>query len=120
MLIGILLPARHENSKNLLVNLPIILQNSRHGQKIAAVDPAEVSKFLDLDREAIDRLTKRFFYLSPKPVTAKRIPLDRAALAEQWMALLQSGAAKNKADLARQFGVSRAWISKVMSSGSKS
>jgi len=56
-----------QDTKTLVVNLPIILQNTPHGQKIAAVDPAEVSMFLDLDREAIDRLTKRFFNVMPKP-----------------------------------------------------
>lgn len=46
---------RHENSKNLVVSLPIIVQNVADGQKIAAVDPIEVSRFLDLDRDAIAR-----------------------------------------------------------------
>jgi hypothetical protein len=108
------LPPRHENSKNLVVNLPTILQNNGHGQKTAAVDPVEGSKFLHLDRDAIDRLTKRFFCLTPKPASAKKAPLDRAALVERWTGLLESGTAKHKADLARQFVTCRAWISKIM------
>ena len=114
------LHARLEPSKSLIVKLPIILQSNRHGQKIAAIDPMEVSKYLDLDKESIDRLTKRFFYVPAQSRKERRKPIDRVALAEQWRTLIASGAAKNKADLARKFGVSRAWISKVMRSLSKS
>jgi hypothetical protein len=109
------LHARLEPSKNLIVKLPIILQSGRHGQKIAAIDPIEISKYLDLDQESINRLTKRFFYVHAQPREKGRKPIDRVALAEQWRALIISGAAKSEADLARKFGVGRAWISKVMS-----
>jgi hypothetical protein len=53
----------------------MIPQNNRHGQKIAAVDPSEVSKPLDLDGEAISRSPEKSFYLTPR-----RVPVDRVAL----------------------------------------
>jgi hypothetical protein len=79
-----------------------------------AIDPFEVSNYLDLDAEAIQRLTKRFFYRTPKVDPQRKKSIDRAALAEEWKSMLDSGTALSRADIARKLGVSRAWVSKVM------
>jgi len=109
------LRVRHDSSRIFHLILPILIQNSKHGEKIAAIDPEEVGKYLDLDQPAIARLTKHFFYPAKKNVPNQvAIPLDRVALAKQYAALIETGVVKNKAGLARYFGVSRAWITKVM------
>ncbi len=111
------LRARHDSSRIYHLNLPVLIQNAKHGEKIAAVDPTEVGKYLDLDDAAIFRLTKYFFY-PIKQITAQSnvTRLDRVALARQYTALIESGVVESRAGLARYFGVSRAWITKVMHS----
>lgn len=82
-----------------------------------SVDPNEVQKYLKMNDEGVVRLTRKFLY--PKPVLplCKRTVLDRRAMAEQYQEMIASGFCKNQADVARHFGVSRAWISKVMRRG---
>lgn len=79
-----------------------------------SVDPNEVKNYLKMNDEGVVRLTRKFLY--PKQVLplCKRRVLDRRALAEQYQALIDSGVCKNQADVARLFGVSRAWVTKIM------
>ncbi len=44
----------------------------------------------------------------------KRQKIDRKKLAQEYQILLNNGTYKNRAELAKVFGVSRAWITKVM------
>lgn len=49
--------------------------------------------------------------LVPAPEVRKETPLERA---RRFQAMLDSGRATNRADLARQLGCSRAWVTKVL------
>jgi hypothetical protein len=109
-----MLRASSSNSKNFTVILPIFTHKTLHGEKIIAVDPNEVQKYLDLTSEDISRLTRRFLYPKPQPSRLKRMLLDRRALAEEYRKLIDSGVCRNQADVARHFGVSRAWVTKIM------
>jgi hypothetical protein len=96
--------------------LPFFVHNSKHGSKILAVDPSEVQKYLNLDAKAVTRLTKYFLYPNAPAVSLKRVHIDRQALALQYQDMLRQGLFKNQADLARNIGVSRVWITKIMNS----
>jgi len=48
------------------------------------------------------------------PPKKKRGKKSRAEQATIYRKLLKSGIVKNKAELARMFGVSRAWVTKVL------
>jgi hypothetical protein len=61
------------------------------------------------------RLTPLLFVNSSKPKTRKKKKLSRDQQAEKYKKLLASGKVKNRAELARKFGVSRAWVSMVLS-----
>ena len=50
------------------------------------------------------------------PSKKKKKKKSRGEQAKIYRKLLKSGKVKNKAELARKFGVSRAWITKVLSS----
>jgi hypothetical protein len=64
--------------------------------------------------EDIRRLT-RFFSIPRKLEPVKTVTkIDRHSLAIRYRELIDQGYVKNKADLARHLGVSRAWITKVM------
>jgi hypothetical protein len=94
--------------------LPFFTHKTKHGEIILAVDPNDVQKYLDLNDEDVVRLTLRFLYPKPAHLRLKHIPLDRKAIAEQYTELIKAGVCQNQADVARHFGVSRAWVTKVM------
>lgn len=104
-----------KNSKIFTVILPIIVYKITKGERELAIDSTEVQHYLDLPAEAVRRLTRRFQYpklrSSSQPV---KVPLDRKALAERYAELMSTGVCRNQADVARHFGVSRAWVTKVM------
>jgi hypothetical protein len=50
--------------------------------------------------------------LSPPPGSQKETPPERAS---RFQAMLDSGEARSRADLARLLGCSRAWVTKVLS-----
>ena len=47
-------------------------------------------------------------------INKKREKIDRKKLAQEYQILLNNGKYKNRAELARALGVSRAWITIVM------
>jgi hypothetical protein len=79
-----------------------------------SVYPNEVKKYLKMNDEGVVRLTRKFLY--PKPVLplCKRTVLYRRARAEQYQEMIASGFCTNQADIAQHFGVSRAWVTKIM------
>lgn len=101
-------------TKNFTVELPVFFHKTQYGEKVMAVDPNEVQKYLNLDLEDIARLTRRFLYPKPVPSRLKRVLLDRRAMAEQYRDMIQQGIVHNQAELSRHLGVSRAWITKIM------
>lgn len=109
-----MLRARLEDSKILYVKLPIFLHNGGRGEKILVIDPARIHNYLDMTPDAVKKLTESFVYPKVKEAPDKRKRLDLDAMAETYREMLASGQFKNKAALAKHFGVSRAWISKVL------
>ena len=108
------LPVRHENSKSMKLNLPIILQNQPHGEIDVAIDFSEMGRFFVLGPEEMRRLTIRYSGLdqsNSQPVHRKRDGLD---LANRYAELLASGRFKTRAELARYLGVSRARVTQVL------
>jgi hypothetical protein len=71
-------------------------------------------QYLNLDDDGIIQLTRRFLYPKQKPSRLTHIRLDRYALALQYTELIAAGVCSNQADVARHFGVSRAWVTKIM------
>lgn len=65
-------------------------------------------------KDANFRLTPLIHVNSVKPQKRKKKILSRQEQAEKYRKLLDSGKVKSKAELARKFGVSRAWITKVL------
>lgn len=59
-------------------------------------------------------LTPLIFVNSKKSITRKPKRLSKELQAKKYQKLLDSGKVKNKAALARKFGVSRAWVSKIL------
>ena len=54
-------------------------------------------------------------FVNPKSSKKKKKRKSRAEQRKIYQELLDSGKVKNQADIARKFGVSRAWVSKVLS-----
>ena len=103
---------RHEDSKSHLLKLPVILQNSAHGERIIDLDAGELRSYLELDEASVNRLTSRF-RCRPSPVV--RFPRStREQQAEEFRTMLETCEARSKSDIARITGVSRAWVTKVM------
>lgn len=57
-------------------------------------------------------LCKPPLFVNQKPPKKKKLTPDEQA--KLYRKLLDSGKLKNKADIARKFGVSRAWVTKVL------
>ncbi len=66
-------------------------------------------------KDANFRLTPLIYVNSTKPQVRKKKVLSREKQAEKYRRLLNSGKVKSRAELARKFGVSRAWVTKVLS-----
>ncbi|MEX2603713.1 MAG: hypothetical protein WD361_05900, partial [Gracilimonas sp.] len=66
-------------------------------------------------KDANFRLTPLIYVNSTKTKKRKKKKLSREQQAKRYRKLLDSGKVKNKAELARKFGVSRAWVTMVLS-----
>jgi len=108
---------RGENSKILYVKLPIFLHNGGRGEKILVINPARIHNYLDMPPKEVKKLTDSFVYPKEKDKRAKRHRQDLVALRQLYNEMLETGKFKNRADLARHFGVSRAWITTVLRKG---
>jgi hypothetical protein len=109
-----LLPETHENSNYILLRIPIEISNSAHGEKAIAVAEGPLHVSLPLSPAAVTRLQDRRLIRLPRPVTAKRLPIDYAALQQIYRRMLAEGPYANQTDLARHLGVSRVWVSRVL------
>ena len=98
----------------LSIKLPIIIKNSRINHKGIFLNPYKLSGYLKISNNCLFRLTKYFLIeesFIPRPIRKK---IDRKKLAIEYNNLLRNGTYKNKAEIAKVFGVSRTWITKVM------
>lgn len=104
---------------NISIILPFIYQNTGLRGKGLYLDTQKLEQYLHLSQDSIARLTSKFndekFRLKTKKDRVFR-KLNRIDLAREYQKMIEDGLYKNKAELARSLGVSRAWITKVMKS----
>jgi hypothetical protein len=85
------------------------------GKRIFTLDTSRIKEFLDISDDCVTRLSKVFCppdYVLRRPEPRNRV--EYPVLAAEYMRLIASGECKDRADVARRFGVSRAWVTKVI------
>lgn len=89
---------------------------------IRVVNKGRAGNFLELDSQKFVKmypfLKGANYQLTEKSVNStkkKKVKKSRREQAILYRKLLKSGKAKSRAELARRFGVSRAWVTKVLS-----
>lgn len=90
------------------------------GKRIFMLDTSRIKEFLDISNDCVSRLSKVFCppdHVLRRPEPRKRI--DYSALAAEYQHLIDCGECKDRADVARRFGTSRAWVTKVLSKSPK-
>jgi len=74
-----------------------------------------MKKYLMISEDCVTRLTKTFNYEKFKlKIPLSLLRLNKYNLAIGYKKMIDEGRFKNQAELARAFGVSRAWITIVM------
>lgn len=94
------------------------VSNDLGQQKLSLIRSDQVKKYPFLE-DANFRLTPLLIVNSPKLQKRKNKAnkkLSRAEQKELFTQLINEGKVDSKADLARKFGVSRAWVTKVLKS----
>ena len=88
-----------------------VLRGGSNGARFE-IDLKKLQKSLPFFDHANTELTRKYVN-QPKPTSSKS---TRATQAKLYRKLLNSGKVKSRAELARKFGVSRAWVTKVLNS----
>jgi len=94
------------------VNWPVRVINGGRSGISLDIDWSKMCKIYPFLKDANFRLTA----VNVDSRNEKKRKKSREEQAKMYRKLLRSGKVKNKAGLARKFGVSRAWITKVLSS----
>ena len=96
--------------------LPIIFYRIGHGGTQLTLDLSRIQDYLELSEEAMTHLHQSFPQPNLYQLTAntKRGKKDYKALAQGYQKMIDEGVCKNYADIAKHYGVTRAWITKVM------
>lgn len=89
-----------------------VLDESR--EQRFTLDQSKMTQNYPFLKDANFRLTPLIYVNSTKTKKRKPKRLSREQQARKYQRLLDSGKVKNKAALARKFGVSRAWVTKVL------
>lgn len=97
---------------SIIWHVETVLDDSRE-QRFTLDLPKMVQKYPFL-KDANFRLTPLIYVNSVKPQVRKKMVLTRQEQAEKYRKLLASGKIKSRAELARKFRVSRAWVSTVL------
>lgn len=84
------------------------------GQQRFSLILSKMSQNYPFLKDANFRLTPLIYVNSDKPQGRKKKVLSREQQAVKYKKLLDSGKVKNRAELAKKFGVSRAWVTKVL------
>lgn len=84
------------------------------GQQRFTISLSKMSQNYPFLKDANFRLTPLIYVNSARPAARKKKVLPRDQQAKKYQRLLDSRKVKNKAELARKFGVSRAWVTKVL------
>jgi hypothetical protein len=108
------LPETHGNSNFILLRIPIEISNNAHGEKAIAVEEGPLHCSFPLSPAAITRLQDLRLVRLPRPVRAKRQPIDYTALQQTYHRMLTEGPFSTQTELARHLGVSRVWVSRVL------
>ena len=103
-----------ENSNYILLRIPIELSDSAHSEKAIAVAEGPLSSILPLSPDTIIRLQDVRLIHHSRPVRAKRLPIDYGALQQTSRRMLTEGGFASQTELARNLGVSRVWVSRVL------
>jgi hypothetical protein len=101
----------------LRLRLPVIIRRVERGEAKLVVNVAKLGEFLALSPEDIDRLAPLFSGPLPEWARPMRKRIDYVELKAQYEQLLADGTCATKAGVARRFGVSRAWVTKVFKRG---
>jgi hypothetical protein len=101
----------------LRLRLPVIIRRVQRGEAKLVVDTAKLGEFLSLGPEEINRLAPLFSGPLPERRRSIRKKIDYVELKAQYEQLLADGTCATKAGVARRFGVSRAWVTKVFKRG---
>lgn len=95
--------------------MPFIYKKTGFNKKDLFLNGSKLSLYLPISKDCTDRLTKTFnnnkFKLN-LPIT--KIKFDKTVLAIGYKKMIEEQRFKNQAELARAFGISRAWVTKVM------
>lgn len=80
-----------------------------------------LADYLDVSPKCVIKLRRRLCSsISSSDVAVKdRKRIDYKELAAQYFKFISSGVCRNKADVARKLGKSRAWVSKVMNNSKR-
>jgi hypothetical protein len=108
------LPETHENSNYILLRIPVEISNSARGEKAFFIAEVPLHVSLPLSPAAIARLQDCRLIRLPRPVRARRLPIDYVELQQSYRRMLADDGFVSQADLARHLGVSRVWVSRVM------
>jgi hypothetical protein len=104
----------HENSNYILLRIPIEISNIAHGEKAIAVAEGPLHCSLPLSPAAFARLQDVRLIRLPRPVRARRLPIDYVELQQTYRRMLAEGLFSTQTELARHLGVSRVWVSIVL------
>ncbi len=105
---------RHEDSVDLIFEIPIVFTNNRRGAKHIFIDQTRLPYYLNLHQSDMVPLREAGL-IQPEPKEKiRKMRIDHPALVREYSRRLQSGEFSTRAALARSIGVGRAWISKVM------
>jgi len=89
--------------------IPAVARRPLRSQK-----PHSLQFSLSLD--AISRLQVQRLIRLPRPVRAKRLPIDYAALRQTFARMLAESPFRSQTEHARHLGVTRVWVSRVLKS----
>jgi hypothetical protein len=98
------------------LRLPFVFIRMPHGKLHFTLDIDRITDFLDITPMCVERLRRHF---GPKQTPCsikveKKEPVDYGQLAAYHQKLIDSRGCRNRADVARRFGKSRVWVTKVM------
>jgi hypothetical protein len=106
------LHCRPDVSEIVVIKLPVTTATALYGETKLSLDIGRIDEYLNLSDGAKDRLAG--FLEIPRKITMRLPRLNYLKLSGEYQDMLDNGEFKNRAELARHLGVSRAWITKVL------
>jgi hypothetical protein len=98
------------------VRFPVIFYRNSKRQSCLTLDMSRIRNYFQLSEQATDLLSQVFsisvIQKQLQPMLRNR--LDYQTLALQYKQMIDDGSCKNWSEVAKHFGVSRAWVTKVL------